>query len=321
MIARYESWKVLKRRQRGTTRVPLSLLTPHAFRPLSTADLPLIFLCHNDLALLPAFFRHYRSLGVTRFIVVDDQSSDGSREWLAAQVDTDLWTSTVRYKEAKRGRIWREMLLHLYGHDRWYLNVDADEFLVFDQCDTQPLLALIQVLTGEGNVKMPAPMLDLYPRGGLDYVHAANCGDSMPWEVADAFDAFGYKLSVKKRFMSLRGGPRERMFRSEAELMKYPLLFWSKDSSLGSSIHQPLPYGENFGPISGVLLHFKFFADVKERVAEAVSDGQYFNGAQEYRRILEHLEKDDVLNFTSSATTVYEGPAQLVARGFMRKLF
>lgn len=321
LVARYETWKVLRRRQRGMNEVPMSLMWPQDFRPLLPRDMPLIFLCRNDLALLPAFFRHYRALGITRFIVVDDQSSDGSREWLAAQDDADLWISAVRYKEAKRGRIWRETLLHRYGHDRWYANVDADEFLVYDQCDRKSLQALIERLGVEGRRKIAAPMIDFYPKGPISGASFPGDESIMPWQVADAFDGDGYQLHVKKRFLSLQGGPRKRMFGAGAELMKYPLLYWRSDSSLGTSIHQPLPYGENLDAISGVLLHFKFFADVKERVTEAVSDGQYFNGAEEYRKILALLDKDEALNFVSPATTVYTGPQQLVGLGFMRRLF
>jgi hypothetical protein len=283
--------------------------------------MPLIFLCRNDSSLLPAFFRHYRELGVTRFIVVDDQSSDGSRAWIQAQEDADLWVSSVRFKAAKRGRIWREMLLHRYGENRWYVNVDADEFLVYDQCDSKPLRALTDLLSAEGATKLAAPMLDLYPKDGVARARMESVENLLPWQVADAFDRSGYQLTVKKRFLSLRGGPRQRMFGAELELMKYPLLYWTAASSLGTTIHQPLPYAQNFGAISGVLLHFKFFSDVKERVAEAVSDGQYFNSAQEYRRILAQLENEEVLNFTSPVTTAYAGPQQLVDLGFMRRLF
>jgi glycosyltransferase involved in cell wall biosynthesis len=319
-VARYETWKVLRRRQRGSNDVPLSLMSPNAFRPLLASDMPLIFLCRNDLSLLPAFFCHYRALGVSRFIVVDDQSSDGSREWLAAQGDADVWVSTVRYKEAKRGRLWRERLLRTYGHDRWYVNVDADEFLVYDQCDSASILQLSSWLTAHGISRMAAPMLDMYPRSGLksaDYTWGT--GD-MPWKVADGFDRRGYFVSIERRFMSVRGGARQRVFGADVELIKYPLIYWTSCSSLGVSIHQPIPYTSNFSTIYGVLLHFKFFSDFSERLAEAIRDGQYYNSSESYKAMQSATRESEEIRFSSSETVGYLGVEQLVALGFMREL-
>lgn len=316
---RYETWRVL--RKQVLEDVEINLLASPGLRPLTATDIPLLFLCRNDLKLLPAFFNHYRGVGVTRFIVVDDQSSDGSREWLSSQADADVWISPLRYGEARRGRLWREKLLRLYGGGRWYLNVDVDEFLVYDQCGSRDLRALITALEARGARKMAAPMLDLYPGKPLESAEFNSALGDMPWTVANCFDRTGYDLTFKKRYMSLRGGPRRRMFGAEAELMKYPLLHWGSQSSLGTSIHQPLPYGGNFCSITGVLLHFKFFSDVETRVTEAVADGQYFDGAAEYKKILNKVEKGGGLDFRSPSTTVYEGPQQLVEMGFIERLF
>lgn len=321
LVATYESWKVLRRRSRQPDAVAMTLAASRVFRPLLARDLPLVFLCRNNLNLLPAFLQHYRALGVTRFIVVDDQSHDGSKEWLESQIDVDVWISPVRYKEARRGRLWREALFRTYGGSRWYVNVDVDEFLVYDQCDVRSLHALIEVLTARRVSKIAAPMLDLYPKRPLECADYDSVLGEMPWTVADFFDSSGYELTFEKRYMSLRGGPRRRMFDAESELMKYPLLYWDARSSLGASIHQPLPYEGNFCAITGVLLHFKFFSDVGKRVAEAVADGQYFNGAAECRRILSELGSAGTLDFQSPVTTAYEGPEQLVRLGFMERLF
>ena len=320
LIARYESWKVLRRRKRITEDAPLVLHSPGSFRPLQAHDIPVVFLCHNDLRLLPAFLQHYRALGATRFIVVDDQSSDGSREWLAEQTDVDLWFSSIRYKDARRGRLWRERLFAQYGEGRWYVNVDADEFLVYDQYERRDLPALIALLTSQRVTKMAAPMLDLYPVGDLASAGYQWEHGHMPWDVADNFDVAGYKLILEKRCISIRGGPRQRMFGAEVEMMKYPLLLWSPGSSLGASIHQPLPFEDNFSPLAGVLLHFKFFADLAEKLDHAVADSQYFDDAREYKKIAAALKEQGELDFVGPHTVRYTGPDQLIGLGFMCSL-
>src|SRR5689334_13496512 len=55
------------------------------FRPLSVNDFPLIVLTHDDMRFLPSFFAHYRAMGVTRFICLDDASTDGSADFITAQ--------------------------------------------------------------------------------------------------------------------------------------------------------------------------------------------------------------------------------------------
>ena len=83
----YENWRITRRERRGRQDVPLSSVAP--VKPLSSEDMPLVFVTHNDLTILPFFLRHYRKLGVTRFICVDDISQDGTRDYLSAQPNVD----------------------------------------------------------------------------------------------------------------------------------------------------------------------------------------------------------------------------------------
>ncbi len=244
----------------------MSCLTEGGQRPLGKGDIPVVFNTHNDRKLMPSFLAHYRGLGVTRFICVDDVSSDGTRDYLLAQADVDLWSSPVRYRDARRGREWREALFERYGWDRWYLNVDSDEFLIYEDCENRPLGALLQALESRGEKRLAAPMLDMYPPGRLGAATLDSDDGRMPWEIADHFDGSGYEISYTKRAISITGGPRKRKFAHLLELIKYPVIFWDKECSLGVSIHQPLPCERNFPAVSGVLLHFKFFSDYKEKI-------------------------------------------------------
>ena len=45
----------------------------------------------NERVRLPYFLEYYRKLGVDHFVVIDNGSDDGSREYLAAQPDLSLW--------------------------------------------------------------------------------------------------------------------------------------------------------------------------------------------------------------------------------------
>ncbi|TDR35685.1 glycosyltransferase family 2 protein [Aquamicrobium defluvii] len=320
----WDARRVLSRRRREDKElgyVRIYLLGGGPVRPLTGNDLPLIFLTHNDRRFVRSFLAHYRALGVTRFICVDDASADGTREALLAEPDVDVFGSTVRYRDARRGRIWRELLFAIYGPDRWYLNVDSDEYLVYEDCDHRTLPDLIEALERRGIERCPAPMLDAYPPGTIAAATFEGLDDIMPWQVASSIDGGGYRLTKERRALSLAGGMRERVFDAGLELMKYPLIYWRQGYSLGVSIHQPLPYRHNFAPIFGALLHFKFFNDAASMARKAIADQQYFNNAQAYNAIAQVLDTSDEVSFISPQSFSYAGPNDLIDRGFMQSPF
>jgi hypothetical protein len=317
LLSRYETYKLTARIRRRRRTVELSCLNAGGQRPLSHGDIPLVFNTHNDRNLLPSFLAHYRRLGVSRFICVDDVSSDGTRDYMLAQKDVDLWSSPIRYRDARRGREWRESLFERYGADRWYLNVDSDEFLIYEDCENRPLADLLRALEGRGEKRLAAPMLDMYPASRLGAATLDGDDGRMPWEIADHFDGSGYTMVHTKRAISITGGPRKRKFDHLLELIKYPVIFWDKDCSLGVSIHQPLPCERNFPAICGVLLHFKFFSDYREKIEQAVADGQYFDAAAVYRKMLDNLQETGEFDFSDACSTRFSGSAQLLELGFI----
>ena len=300
--------------------IQLTMVDGRQPRPLSEDDMPLVFLSHNERRFLPAFFKYYRSMGVTRFICVDDRSTDGSREFLLKQQDADCFESDVRYREAGRGKTWREKLFHLYGYDRWYLNVDSDEFLVFESIERESVCDLSSRLLAKGIRRLPAPMIDLYPITKLDEAVFDGSDPRMPWEVATHFDGDGYLVTREKKGVNLIGGARRRVFGPNVELMKYPLIYWDRRCSLSKSIHRPLPGTFNFAPAVGCLLHFKIFSDLRENTQIAIESGQYFNGGEYYRRIQQHLDGRADIQFKYEHSVAYRGPQDLVELGFILPL-
>ncbi|NLS91458.1 MAG: glycosyltransferase family 2 protein [Planctomycetaceae bacterium] len=309
-----------KKRSFRPNSIRLSPVKGDRVKPLTKQDVPLVFLCHNDRRFLPAFFAHHRRMGVTRFICVDDRSTDGSLDYLLAQKDTDLFHSDVRYCEAARGRLWRENLFHLYGYDRWYLNMDSDEFLVYETLERESVRDFAHRLQRKGIRRFPTAMIDLYPVISLRLATFDGHDRTMPWEVATHFDGAGYILSLDNKGISIRGGVRGRVFGLDVELIKYPLVFWDRRCSLGVSIHCPLPGIFNFPPAMGCLLHFKIFSDIRQRTQAAVRANQHFNGAQVYRQLQSYLDTNGDIRFAHECSLPYTGPQDLVERGFMLPL-
>ena len=60
----------------------------------------------NEIIRLPYFLEYYRKLGVAHFLIVDNDSDDGTGEYLADQPDVSLWHTTHSYKLSRFGVDW-----------------------------------------------------------------------------------------------------------------------------------------------------------------------------------------------------------------------
>ncbi|KZY31971.1 hypothetical protein A3731_22865 [Roseovarius sp. HI0049] len=70
---------------------------------IAPEDILLVGCLRNEMLRLPAFLEHYRGLGVDRFLLVDNGSGDGSREFLLAQEDVTVFHTSQSYAESECG--------------------------------------------------------------------------------------------------------------------------------------------------------------------------------------------------------------------------
>jgi len=124
----------------------------------------------NEILRVQHWLDHYRTLGVAHFFVVDNASDDGTAELLAAQSDVSVWTTSESYKASRFGVDWLTCLQRSFGHNRWCLTVDADEILVYPDCNTRGLHDLTAFLDATGRDAFGAIMLDMYPKGPVGQV-------------------------------------------------------------------------------------------------------------------------------------------------------
>ncbi len=256
----------------------------------------------NERARLPYFLDYYRGIGAAHFLIVENGSDDGSRDYLAAQPDVSVWTTPASYAGAGFGIDWMNALLNRHACGRWALTVDVDEFLVYPFCDSRPLPALTDWLSDAGLRAFGALLLDLYPRG---QVASTSCREGQnPLEVACWFDSASYTISRNARLRNLwiQGGPRARMFfadqpRAAPALNKIPLVRWQRGQVYVSSTHMLLPRGLNLvydgaggEKASGCLMHAKFVASLTDKAQEELSRGEHYAGSREYRAYAEGLE-------------------------------
>lgn len=270
-------------------------------------DILLFCTQRNEKIRLPYFLDYYRKMGVGHFFFVDNNSDDGSADYLADQPDVSVWNARASYKSARFGVDWLNWLQLKHAHGHWTLTVDPDEFLIYPFCDTRPLRALTDWLDASSIKSFSAMLLDMYPKGRLDeqpYQSGQN-----PLEIASWFDSGNYSLSRNFRFANLwiQGGPRARVFfkddpKKAPALNKIPLVKWDRRYVYVSSTHMLLPRGLNqvydeWGgeKASGVLLHAKFLDTFSAKALEELERGQHYAGSVEYKAYAESLQTDPQL--------------------------
>ncbi len=258
----------------------------------------------NERLRLPYFLDYYRKLGVGHFLIVDNDSDDGSREYLVEQPDVSLWTTRESYAAAAFGIDWINWLQRQHAHRHWCLTVDVDEFLVYPFCDTRPLQALTDWLDASQIRSFGAMLLDMYPKGPIG--HRLYREGQDPFEIAAWFDSGNYLFEKNSVYGNLwiQGGVRARAFfadtpRRAPALNKVPLVKWSRDFVYVSSTHALLPRGLNMTyeagggeKTTGVLLHAKFLSLFVDRAAEEAGRSEHYREGQEYRAYASTLEPD-----------------------------
>jgi glycosyltransferase involved in cell wall biosynthesis len=283
-----------KRRQLDPVRDLTSLIKPDDILVFSTV--------RNEALRLPFFLAHYRALGVGHFLIVDNDSDDGTQEYLAAQPDVSVWHSGHSYKLSRFGVDWLTLLQIRFGHGHWCLTVDADEILIYPHHDTRPMQALTEWLDAHGRQSFGTMMLDMYPKGKLD----AECYEAGadPFERLCWFDGGNYVMQKKRDLHNLwiQGGVRARKFFAERPeraptLGKTPLVKWNRRFAYVSSAHSILPrrlnlvYDDQGGErLSGILLHTKFLDVVVARSAEEKHRAEHFANSALYDDYYDSLQ-------------------------------
>lgn len=276
----------------------------------------------NERLRLPSVLDHHRALGVDRFLVVVDRSSDGTAEFVAAQPDAHVLVGEGTYRSARSGVDWLNAALDAFCDGHWTLTVDADELFVFPGCDRIGLRGFCGFLDDQGASGAPALMVDMYGLGDVrGAVHApgASLIDTCPW-----FDPGPYSAVRAGPFphVQFHGGPRARLFDFSPYqprppvISKVPLVKWRRGLRYRLSTHGLTPIALH--PMLAGLLHFKFLSDFPERVATAVAEGEYHGGSREYLAYRDGLGPDGGLVLRDTRSVRYEGPDQLVALDMMQ---
>ena len=299
-----------------TTPLPPDALTRLDRNPLpeGTQAILLFTVVRNELWRLPWFFDYYRALGVSHFFIVDNNSDDGTRDYLLAQRDAHVFWTTDTYAGSYSGMRWVNDLMRRHGDSHWCLYVDVDEALVFPGSEQTALSTLTDYMDERGFEALPAFMIDMFSDD--EEPPAAD-----PVDFTSAYPLFdnNYRstptLYCPYRFVS--GGARTQLGVYEIQT-KTPLVRGGRGIHFLMSSHRITP--AVLSDVTAVLLHYKLAGDYRGRFREDLAGDTRMPHCK--RRHLAYVTQLERLggrhSFRNERTLAFESSAQLLDLGLIR---
>jgi hypothetical protein len=290
--------------------------------PDKRQEIRLFMVVRNASLRLPFMLDYYFSQGVDRIFVLDNDSSDDTRDIILSKKDAHLFYTKDKYAHQSS---WVDLLLRRFGIGHWCLIVDADEMLVYPHYERTTLQDLCVFLDKESFDAMDCVLLDMYTDSSLnaiEYTKGMN-----PLLVAPFFDRKSYTTARGPVYMSkinviykgperMYGGMRKRMFGIDACLSKFPLVKYNKSMFLSAGTH--FVHGARAADLRGALLHFKYLNDFSARVKEEVKREAHWDNAFEYKGYLKTLNRSYDIRFCSNDSEKFRASVQLVDLGIMK---
>jgi hypothetical protein len=180
-------------------------------------DIPLICPVRDEIRLLPAFLSHHRKMGVSEFLFIDNDSSDGTTDYLRGQPDCLVFHTTDSYRESGYAVAWINQIIRQLNISGWLVYVDVDEHLVYPDLETLSIRQYCEKVGSAGFDCVNAVMIDMYPRGSfldLSFGPDEDLSDVMGWFDTDyVFRDWPSRPWEKQQGFRLQvlGGPRCRL--------------------------------------------------------------------------------------------------------------
>lgn len=269
----------------------------------------LICLVKNDLKKIKEMYNHHKKIGIKNFVFIDNNSTDGTIEFLKEKEDVDLISSNIKYCTLAR-EAWINRILYHYGYGHWFLVVDSDEMYNYIDSENIKIDEHINRLLKNNIRRELSFMLDMYSKGEI-FKNVDNFVDKYSY-----FDTNTYKLEENKRFIKISGGPRKRNFQENSKqkefmLGKYPLFLFEK-GDIQSNSHFTFPFYKNINlKCTSILMHYKFLGDDIEKYKIRIKEKNYYNGSSDYKVYINNYEKNKDMTFYYKDSTKYESSLSL----------
>jgi len=275
--------------------------------PLASTESPVTVICvvKNDLLRMKVFLNHYRNLGVKRFLILDDKSTDGTREYLCKQKDVIVFNANKDYSTVRR-QVWINKIIELEGYEKWYLVVDSDELLDYENSNNRSIDYLVHLLESRKRKVAKALLLDMFSEDSLfaENINTENMVSKYSYFLSN------YHFVQGNYDVPIKGGAREELFsligeKNSPVVSKYPLIFVDKNTILINS-HCCFPHTINRDIGACIVLkHYKFLPNDRDKYLERIKAKNFHNGSSEYELYFK-IERENTYELIRKKMTRYE---------------
>lgn len=298
------------RQMRDFVSTPLSLYSDKLILDENECVPTVIVVVKNELDRMKLFMDHYRRLGVHQFIIVDNDSTDGTREYLAKQQGTRVYLVKEPFQTQKK-QAWIEKVLAITGYNRWYIVVDSDELLDYVGSENHSIEELIQIEKKKGKLRLQGYMVDMYSESPL---FAVQCSYEKIPQVFSLFDKSSY---AEEKPNKISGGPRSRLFGLKMLLSKQSIFYFKPEMIYANSHYVYLPGSKSYEENIFVIKHYKFFERDRTVYEDHVKKGNYYNGSQKYKVIMSHINEAQEVSCVYDQSVAYETSESLKQLPFL----
>ena len=294
--------------------------------PKNKKEIRLFVIARNESLRLPFFLKYYFEKGVTRIFLIDNNSTDNTREIALDYPNVHVFKIDESFKNSWN---WMEFFLNRFGKDRWCLVVDIDELFSYPYAEIAPLDVLINYMELNKYDAIRSFLLDIYSDKPI--IETGYKVNDNPLECCPYFDPNFYSGQVelfdkkKWKYFSTTiyfGGMRERVFNKitgssrNYHLSKISLFKYTANIYLTGGMHAI--NGANLTDITGVVFHSKYFQDFIERVMIEAKREVHHENAIEYKIYNEACLLEKNITLKNQESVHYQNSKQLVKLGMMK---
>lgn len=264
----------------------------------------------DEIDRMKLFYEHYRALGVHQFVVIDNNSIDGTRKFVSAQRDTRVYLIKDLFHTQKKVA-WIEKVLALTGYDRWYVVVDSDELLDYVGSETHALKELIDSQSKIGEDYLQGYLVDMYSEKPI---FSISCRYNDIPHIFNLFDKDSYYREGDKHVF---GGARGRLFGLRNLLSKQSVFFFRPRMIYS---HPHYLYARNMrihDKYCYVLRHYKFLERDRSSYVARIKEKSFYKNSIEYKIIMGQLKSSVDASFEYAGSVRYKNSESLRVLPFL----
>ena len=275
----------------------------------NVGDVSVLCVVKNGEYYLPSFFKHYRAIGITRFVFLDNGSEDNTIAILENEPDVLIVSCDLPYKIYWHH--FKRYLFEYYGKNRWNLIVDIDEFFDYPYSSHISLNTLVKYCDENQYDSVIGQMIDLFPNENIldinrstDFVksHVYFSVDGIIKKDIESITGDRNDISNLNIKYHMSGWRNDKFGVGEVMLTKHVLV---KHNNKVKLVHDHFVLDSRVADFSAVIKHYKFHNGFKKYVDQAVLDGNHFNNSSEYIKYQYVLMENESLNFYTDNNPKY----------------